>query len=413
LHELQQGALASDVAAAQTGIDQAQADLTKRQADLADLVRPPDPQAIKEAELSVAAAKASYWKSQTSRDGICGGISAADARCQAANAQVGIDETTLEQVQAKLQQLQEGPKPEDVNAAKAAIAGSQTQLAGARAKLAQVQAGTLPDELAQAEAAVNQAKETIALKQHPYVDSDIAQQREVVAQADAVLALKKAPYTQSDLEGAKADLHAAQSALELAKFNLATASIIAPFDGVVSEVTFHAGEFYNGLIAAPVVALVDPLNLRLYVSVDENDVSNVQVGEDVNITFDALPGQAFAGKVIAIAPDAAVQSGVATYTASISLPNATGVKPGMTGNATIIYARRDNVLIVPNRALRTEGGSRVVSVLEGAKVTPRPVSTGVSDDKSTEILSGLRAGDQVVIPSTAPVSPQFNGGPTR
>jgi HlyD family secretion protein len=413
LHALQVGPQPADVSAATTAVDQAQTLLVKAQALMAQLVRPVDPLAIQQAQIAVQDTKAQFWKSQATRDGICAQSFLPDFRCAAANAQIGIDSNAYQVEVNKLQILQEGPKQEDVAAAKAAISAAQAGVASAKARLAQVQQGALPDDIAQAAAAVDEAHQAVALRAQPFTATDVAQQREVVNQAQAQLALKKNPYTKADLDQATASVHLAQSQLALARFNVDQATLHAPFDGIVASVNASLGEDTGGAGGSPIVTVVDPNNLRLDASVDETDISRVKVGEDVNVTFDALAGQAFTGKVISIAPNAVVQAGVASYTVQISLTNAAGVRPGMTGNADIIFAHHDGALLVPNRAVRTSGIQKVVSVFDGSKVVTKVVTTGVSDDKNTEILSGLQVGDQVVIPSTAPTVPAFAGGPTR
>ena len=412
LHELKSGSLPGDLAAAQAAVDQAQSALASAKANLANLQRGPDPLVVQAAQLAVQQAKDTLWSAQVSRDGSCNPTSPRYL-CDAANATVASDEVALEQAEVKLQQAQQSAKPEDVAAANAAVASAQAQFDSAKVKLAQLQAAPSSDDITQAEAAVTQAQQMLDLKKKPYSDSDIAQQRQVVAQAKAQLDLKTAPYTDADLEAAKAAVAQAKAQLEIAQYNLDAATLKAPFDGIVSAVNFNVGELATATSAAPVISVVDPNDLRLDVSVDETDVAHVEVGHDANVTFDALPGKSFAGKVVAIAPSASVQQGVATYLVSISLKNADGVKPGMTGNADIVFAKHDNVLLAPNRAVRTDGNQRVVSVLDAGKVVVRPVTVGVSDDKSTEILSGLKAGDQVVIPVTSSVLPPFAGGPRR
>ncbi len=413
LHALQAGPQPADVSAAKTAVDQAQTLLVKSQAVMAQLVRPVDPLQVQQAQIAVEDTKAVLWKTQATRDGICAQSSLADFRCAAANAQVGIDSNAYQVEVNKQKILQEGPKQEDIDAAKAAVAAAQAQVASAKARLAQVQQGALPDDIAQAAAAVDEAQQAVSLRQQPFTDSDIAQQRQVVNQAQAQLALKKNPYSKADLDQATAAVHLAQAQLALAKFNVDQATLHAPFDGIVASVNASVGEGTGGPTASPIVTVVDPNNLRLDASVDETDISRVKVGEDVNVTFDALTGQAFTGKVISIAPNAVVQAGVASYTVQVSLANAAGVRPGMTGNADIIFAHHDGALLVPNRAVRTEGNQKVVSVFDGSKVVSKVVTIGVSDDKNTEILSGLQAGDQVVIPSTAPTLPAFAGGPKK
>lgn len=412
LHALRSGSLPSDLAAAQAAVDQATTTLANARAALANLQRPPDPLALQAAQLAVEQAKDTLWSAQTTRDGSCSPRNPQYV-CDAANATVAADQVALQQAQLKLAQLQEPPKAEDLAAARAAVASAQSQLDSARVRLAQLQAAPASDDVIQAEAAVIQAQQALDLKKRPYSDAEIAQQRDAVAQAKAQLDLKRAPYTPADLDAAKAAVAQARAQLALAQYNLDSATLRAPFDGIVSAVNANVGEMVSASSAGPIVALVDPNNLRLDVSVDETDVAHVEVGYDATVTFDALPGRAFTGKVVAIAPSASVQQGVATYQVTISLKDAVGVKPGMTGNANIVYAHHENVLTVPNRAVRTEGDRRVVTVLEGGKLIAHSVAVGVSDERSTEILNGLKAGDQVVIPMTASVLPGFAGGPRR
>jgi len=402
LQQVKQSIMPSDIAAAQAAVQQAQSLLASDQANLASLQRPTDPLALQNAELAVSAAKASIYAAQATRDGNCNAKNP-QYLCDAGNSQVAATQTTLQQAQVKLQLLQEGPKAEDVAAAKAAIANATQQVASAKLKLAQLQAGPLPADIAQAQAAITQAEQAAVLSKQPFSDTDIAQQREVVAQDEALLALKKAPYTQADVDQAKAALAQATAQLDMTKHNLALATITAPFDGIVSAVNANVGESVSGATASPVVSLVDPNALRLDVPIDEADVARIQVGQNATITFDALPGQTFTGKVVAIAPNAAVQAGVATYTVSISLDKTQGVKPGLTGKASIVYAQHDKALLVPNEAVRSTATGHVVDLVAGSKIEARPVTTGINDDRYTEIVSGLQVGERVVIPMTSPV----------
>ncbi|MGH2459312.1 MAG: efflux RND transporter periplasmic adaptor subunit [Chloroflexota bacterium] len=410
LHELKAGSLPSDLAAAQADVDKARAALATATDNLANLQRPPDPLVVQAAQLAVQQSQDALWSAQASRDGTCAPQNP-HYLCDAANATVAADGVALQQAQVKLSQVQEPPKPEDVAAGKAAISSAQTQLASAQVKLAQLKAGPTSDDVTQDEAAVTQAQQALDLKKQPFSDTDIAQQRQAVAQARAQLELQQTPYTASDLEGAKAAVAQAKAQLDLAQYSLASGALTAPFDGIVSAVNAEVGELASSTSGTPIVSLVDPNDLRLDVSVDETDIANVEVGRDANVTFDALPAKTFPGKVVSIAPSASVQQGVATYLVSISLKNAAGVKPGMTGNADIVYAKHAKALLVPNRAVRTEGSRRVVTVLDGTKLVPHPVTVCLNDDQNTEILSGLKQGDQVVMPVTSSVLPPFAGGP--
>jgi RND family efflux transporter MFP subunit len=400
LHELQQGAVSADIVAAKTAVDQAKSTLAQRQDDLAKLTRPPDPIDVKNAQLAVETAKNALYGAQTSRDGICGPSSTSYA-CNSANANVASAQTAITQAQLKLDQLNQGPRAEELDAAKAAVASAQAQLTGSEAKLAQLQSGSLPDDIAQASATVDQATQTLALQKTPFTDDDVAQQRLVIAQLTAQLALKKAPYTQADIDAAKAAVDLAQSQLDLAIFNRDNATIKAPFGGIIGSIGAYPGEVATSLPAIVAFQVVDPNDLELGLDVDENDVTHVKVGQGATMTFDALPSRTFNGKVISIPPNASVTSGVTAYRVKLSIPNAEGVKPGMTGRAEIVYEQHDNVLVVPSRAVRNDGEKQVVGILDGTKTVPRPVTIGMTENGLTEISSGLKAGELVVVPSTA------------
>lgn len=410
LHQLQQGAQAADLAAAKAAVDQAQATLSKDQAALENLQRGPDPAAIQQAQLAVEQSKDELWAAQTARDGICGlghPELVPPFNCAAGNARVGAAETSVQQAMANYQNVQTTKAhPSDVTSAQAAVQSAQAQLESAKAQLAQLQKGASPDDLAQASAAVDQARQTVQIKTDPYSTADLAQQKESVAEADAKLALAEKPYTPADLDAAQAAVDQAKAAVRLAQYNVTTTSLVAPFDGVVSAVNVTIGEVTSGSGTQPAIVVVDPNRLRLDVSVEETDIPHVKTGQTVDVSFDALPGKTFTGTVAAISPGATVQSGVATYTVSIDLQNADGVRSGMTGNAHIVYDRHDNVLVVPNEAVKTQGDHRIVNVLENGQVMPRTVTVGVAGDTYTEIDSGLKAGDLVVLPSTGTNLPQ-------
>jgi HlyD family secretion protein len=137
--------------------------------------------------------------------------------------------------------------------------------------------------------------------------------------------------------------------------------------------------------------------------VDETDVAKVQPGQTVNLTFEALQGQRVPGTVAVVAPTGTITQGVVNYSVQIQVDpaQAQGVRPGMTATAQVVTQSKDNVVSVPNRALRTQGRTRTVEVLEAdGKTSTRQVQTGLANDQMTEVLGGLQPGDRVVIPAT-------------
>jgi macrolide-specific efflux system membrane fusion protein len=152
------------------------------------------------------------------------------------------------------------------------------------------------------------------------------------------------------------------------------------------------------------VTLVDTHQVRVDVVVDETDIAKVQPGQDAQITLEALPGQQFNGKVSVVAPTGTVTQGVVNYTVQIQLDpaQAQGIRPGMTATAAIVTASKSGVVLVPNRAIRTQGRTKTVQVLDQeGKTQTVPVQTGMANDTITEITSGVQAGERVVIPTTS------------
>src|SRR5262249_13145311 len=143
------------------------------------------------------------------------------------------------------------------------------------------------------------------------------------------------------------------------------------------------------------MTLVDPGQVRVDVTVDETDVARVAVGKPATMTFDALPGRPFRGSVIAVAPSGTLSQGVVTYPVSLSIDARNQVlRSGMTASATIVIDEKNDVVVVPLRAVRRQGRDQVVEVIgEDGKPVARPVKTGVQNEQLVEITDGLSEGE--------------------
>ena len=130
----------------------------------------------------------------------------------------------------------------------------------------------------------------------------------------------------------------------------------------------------------------------------EADAGKVAAGQPVTITIDSLTGQRLTGSVSEIDTVSTVVSNVVTYNAVIAFDSVpAAVKPGMTATTSVIAASRDNVVAVPSAAISSSGGESTVTVRVGGKDEVRSVETGLKGDGTTEIVSGLNDGDQVVM----------------
>ncbi|MBL8057127.1 MAG: efflux RND transporter periplasmic adaptor subunit [Anaerolineales bacterium] len=209
-------------------------------------------------------------------------------------------------------------------------------------------------------------------------------------QTQAALAELEAGPDAQDVAAARAKVAKAQAVVD-------TVKVTAPFRGTVVAVTAQTGDNVSANQAA--VTLADLSRFQLDVSVAEVDINAIRVGQTAELTVDAAPNQAFQGEVTAVAYLGSSQQGVVNFPVTIVITNPDpALKAGMTAGVAIVTERRENVLLVPNRALRTSAGQRTVTVLfEGQQISV-PVTVGLSNDTSSEILSGqLREGDTVVI----------------
>jgi HlyD family secretion protein len=168
------------------------------------------------------------------------------------------------------------------------------------------------------------------------------------------------------------------------------------------------------------MSLVNLDNLQAQITLSEVDIAKIQADKQVTLSLDALSGQSVSGKVVSVSPVGTVTSGVVNYTVTVALTKSDpAIKPGMTATASFIVAQRDNVLLVPNRALKTQNSRRYLTLLFEGKEIPLVVQTGLNNEQNTEIVSAattdgqartLAEGDVVVLNSTTTTSNAGGGG---
>ncbi len=193
----------------------------------------------------------------------------------------------------------------------------------------------------------------------------------------------------------------ARANLDAAKLNLERAVIVAPFDGVVADITITEGkDLSTATFATPAISLVDTREIELRGSFDEIDIAMVQPGQEANILLDALPDEEVKGEVAFISLVGTTQAGVVFYDTTITLENPIEeLRDGMTATAEVIIERRDDVLFIPNRAIRGTWENPTVLVLVDEQVEEREITLGLTDGINTEVLSGLEEGETVELPA--------------
>lgn len=194
----------------------------------------------------------------------------------------------------------------------------------------------------------------------------------------------------------------ARANLESAKLNLEKAVITATFDGVVADITITEGkDVSTATLATSVISLVDTSRIEMSGFIDEIDIAMVKVGQAANITLDALPDEKVKGEVAFISLVGTTQAGVVFYDTTITLENPVAeLRDGMTATAEVIIERRDDVLLIPNKAIRGTLENPKVLVLVDEQVEEREITLGLTDGKNTEVLSGLEKGGKVVLPAS-------------
>jgi HlyD family secretion protein len=150
---------------------------------------------------------------------------------------------------------------------------------------------------------------------------------------------------------------------------------------------------------------VDDLT-KLYVDleVSEVDINQIEVGQPVKISFDAIREKGYHGTVAEVALIGSNVQGVVEYTVTVELADADeDVRPGMTSEVEIVVAQQDQALLIPNQAIRFEDGVQVIFIMKpGGEMVPVEVTLGLSSETHSEVLSGdLKAGDTVVLNPTS------------
>jgi HlyD family secretion protein len=271
---------------------------------------------------------------------------------------------------------------------------------------------------------------------------------------------------QSDHDTAIANLHQAEAtvqnkeaALTNAQVNLNRCTILSPVDGIVISRSIDVGQTVAASLSAPTLFVIanDLTQMQIDANVSEADIGGVEEGQKVDFTVDAFPNRTFHGEVMQVRNAPLVVQNVVTYDTVIAVNNSDlKLKPGMTANVSIIVAEHDDVLRIPNAALRYRppepatnttaraagagprpggssgqraGGSsgarsrgerrpaRTVYVLKDNKPQSVPIKTGITDGIYTEVTEGLSENDKVITSSntrqaSAPTQPTnpFGGG---
>ncbi|MHA6621239.1 efflux RND transporter periplasmic adaptor subunit [Pseudonocardia sp. DLS-67] len=268
------------------------------------------------------------------------------------------------------------------------------------------------------------------------------QQTVISAENDSGAAQNDRP---ADIEVRRAQLRNAQAAVRVAQQDVDNTVLYAPVAGTVSAINGRAGEFVgeatgttpvapgssatipesNDIASGdsggggsqgtggPFMVLSNIDSYQLVVPFEESDAARIAVNQQVDVTVDAVPDLHAPATVLAIAPTGTPSSGIVEYNATIVLREGSDprLRDGQTALADVITDSVDNVLRVPSATVRREGANTVVDVRgEDGQSVPTPFEAGTVGDEYTQVLSGLREGQELLLPQPAPAAASGGGG---
>lgn len=267
----------------------------------------------------------------------------------------------------------------------------------AQRDLAQRQLATAKERRREACIVADNARRQAERTHHLATKGFLSPQASENADAEARARQASCDATASDVKRAQAEVKVAQAGLE-------RTVLVAPFAGIVALITGELGEYTTpsppGIPTPPAVDLIDDTCLYITAPMDEVDAPKLKVGQSARITLDALPGQSFPGKVRRIAPYVTeVEKQARTVDVEINFEEIpkNALLVGYSADVEVIIQRRENVLRVPTQAIRQN--DKILVVNQESRLEERTVETGLANWAYTEVISGLKEGDRILLSS--------------
>ncbi len=308
-------------------------------------------------------------------------------------AEVQAAEAALDVARAKLDDLEAGARPEEIEKAEANVRRWQATLTEARSAYER-QKQLIADEFT-SQQSVDQARERL----------DVA--RAELAAAQENLRMLKAGPTKTEIAVQESTVKEAASRLALAKAHLSECIVTAPFDGVITAVHVRPGDLATP--RSPLLEMYAPDSLVIRFSVPEAQASTVRPGLRLQATLDAFNGRAFDAEIARIYPQ--LDEAMRTRTVEAKLTEPAEIVPHMFARLKLELRRANDAVLVPAEAVLTAPtGERYVFVLDQGKVLRRAVEVGIEQHKMIQAISGLEPGQRVVVAGQAALR---NGQPVR
>ena len=271
---------------------------------------------------------------------------------------------------AQLSLLKEGLRPEDIEVLKAQVEVAKASLESAESN-----------------------KVLVDIKRSD-LDAAKAQVESAQASFDQATAARDAATWQKELAQAEASVQKAEATLEMSRQRLEDSVIKAPISGIIANRFLDKGD--TASLNSPFVTIVDMDVVKIMAKVPAQDSVDIKVGDQAIVKPDVYPGQSFVGTVTNVSPVIDRTSQTCDIEVEASNPDFK-LKPGMFTRVEMTTLQHKNVPVVPVEALVKESNETFVFVIDDGKAAKNPVTTGISDGIRTEIVSGLKAGDEFIL----------------
>jgi HlyD family secretion protein len=360
----------------------AEADLIDAQKALDDLLEPATQLALAQAQQAIVDAGKRVEDAETRLNSLK--TTADQADIDSAQATVIILRDQLERAQKDFRPYENKAEDNLIRAnLQAALSRAQQNYDNAVTRLNNLKGTASETDLAIAEANLEVAQASLEDAQEKYDD------------------LVSGP-TQEDIQRLETRIAAIEATLKLPQ-------IEAPFNGTITRVDTKVGDQVNP--GTPAFRVDDLSHLLVDVGISEVDINRVSLGQEATLQFDGIPDQTYSGVVVEVDPVGSVNQGIVEFQVAIEITNPDeAVKPSMTAAVNIVVNQLQDVLMIPNRAVRVLNGDRVVYILANGQLTPVNITLGVSSDTMSEVTNtDLKVGDLVVL--NPPQVFEVGGGP--
>ena len=300
------------------------------------------------------------------------------------------------------------------------LAQARADLLAAQTELRNARAGGPPDQVAQLEGDLQAARvqvanlertckalEDLVAKQAATPD-ELAQNQASLAKARAnldALKARKQDLSQRSagiVEGAVLRVSQAQEQVQSLEEKMRSATVTSPLNGTLYSLPVKLSDYVK--VGDTLAEMADLRHVRVRAFVDEPDLGGLEPNQDVEVTWDAKPGQVWTGRTEQI-PKQVVPRGMRSVGEVLcSIDNAKlELLPNVNVEVRILVRERHGVVVVPREAVREDGGQHYVFLLVGDKLQRRNISVGIGSASKYEVLSGLAEGDRVALQREQPL----------